>query len=174
MKHKNYLTLVLGALLISMPLVSFAQQTRLSAKVERATLAAQDQAQQLREATVTVTATLKKPVKMSDVMFRPVRGGRDQVISYETKKHTCQGTLDQSGKRVYISADCVNKKGFTLSSVKLHFANGKVATGTKRAVYVQKEIAYVSVSPDVTRGLRGLACSKIPALQNLQKTLLCA
>ncbi len=167
MKYTTYLKLVLGAFLISMPLATFAQ---LSARVERVASSAQAQAQQLQEAYVTVTATLKKPVKMSNVMCRPVRGCKDQVISYETKINTCRGTLEQSGQRVYVIADCVSRKDYTLSSVKLQFSNGKVAAGTGRAVSIKEDVAYVAVKEDVTRGLHGLAFSKIPQGQSLQKT----
>lgn len=167
MKYTTYLKLLLGTLLISMPLATFAQ---LSTRVERVVSAAQTQAQQLQQAAVTVTATLKKPVKMSDMMCRPVRGCKDQIISYETKTNTCRGTLEQGGQRVYVTADCVSKKDYALSSVKLQFSNGKVAMGTGRAVSVKEDVAYVAVKKDVTRGLHGLAFSKIPKGQSLQKT----
>ena len=167
MKYKTYLKLMLGAFLISMPLATFAQ---LSTHVERVVTTAQIQTQQLQQAAVTVTATLKKPVKMSDMMCRPVRGCKDQIISYETKTNICRGTLERGGQRVYITADCVRKKDYTLSAVKLQFANGKVATGTGRAVSIKEDVAYVAVKEDVTRGLQGLAFSKIPQGQSLQKT----
>lgn len=166
MKYTTYLKLLLGALLISMPLATFAQ---LSTRVERAVNTAQVQAQQLQGAAVTVTATLKKPVKMSDVMMRRPRC-KDQIISYETKTNTCRGTLEQGGRRVYLTADCISKKDYTLFSVKLQFANGKVAVGNKNSVAVKEDIAYVAVKEDVTRGLHGLAFSKIPQGQSLQKT----
>ena len=64
----------------------------------------------------------------------------------------------------------MNEKDYTISSVKLKFSNGKLAAGTGRAVFIKEDVAYIAVKEDVTRGLHGLAFSKIPQGQSLQKT----
>ena len=166
MKYISYTKLLLAVLLVSLWATVFAQNSRLETNLQRAVATIQNQ----REASVLVTAVLHKPVKMADVMCRPTRGCKNQVISYEQKTNTCRGTLSQSGKRVYMTADCVAADDYTLSSISLKFANGKVAKGTRNAVVVQEDAAYALVKENVTRGLRGLAFEAIPQGQSLQET----
>ncbi len=166
MKYISYTKLLLAVLLVSLWATVFAQSSRLETNLQRAVATIQNQ----REASVLVTAVLRKPVKMADVMCRPTRGCKNQVIAYEQKTNTCRGTLSQSGKRVYMTADCVAADDYTLSSISLKFANGKVAKGTQNAVVVKEDAAYALVKADVTRGLRGLAFEAIPQGQTLQET----
>ncbi len=166
MKYISYTKLLLTVMLVSVYAPAFTQDAHISANLQRAAAAAQNQ----WESSALVTAVFQKPVKMSDVMCRPTRGCKDQVISYEKKTNTCRGTLAQSGKRVYMTADCVTASGYTLSSISLQFANGKVAKGTEKAVVVAEDTAYALVKEDVTRGLRGLAFASIPKGQSLQET----
>ena len=166
MKYISYTKLLLAVLLVSPSATVLAQNSRLETNLQRAVAAIQNQ----REASVLVTAVLRKPVKMADVMCRPTRGCKNQVIAYEQKTNTCRGILSQSGKRVYMTADCVAADDYTLSSISLKFANGKVAKGTQNAVVVQEDAAYALVKENVTRGLRGLAFNAIPQGQSLQET----
>ncbi|MBR5151774.1 MAG: hypothetical protein IKW71_02965 [Elusimicrobiaceae bacterium] len=163
MKYKSYSFLLFVFLLAS---GAGAQSVDLSTHVARAIA----QAHQRQQAVVQVTSVFKKPVKMSDVMYRPTRGCKDQVISYQEKKNVCLGTLAQSGRRVYVTADCVTQEGYQLSLVTLKFANGKVAEGTSRAVAVLQDAAYIAVDAQVTRGLEGLAFARIADGQSLQET----
>ena len=166
MKYISYTKLLLAVLLVSPSATVFAQSSRLETTLKRAVATIQNQ----REASVLVTAVLHKPVKMADVMCRPTRGCKNQVIAYEQKTNTCRGILSQSGNRVYMTANCVAADDYTLSSISLKFANGKVAKGTQNAVVVQEDAAYALVKENVTRGLRGLAFEAIPQGQSLQET----
>ena len=164
MKYTSYIKFTLAAVLTICSVAAFAQKAQLNTNVTRAVTLAQRQ----QQATVIVTSTLQKAIKMSDKVCRPLRGCKDQVISYETKTNTCKGTLDQSGKRIYVTADCVSKSGYTLSGVKLKFANGKVGTGTEHAVSVKEDVASIAVSPALTRGLQGFTFAAIPQGKSLR------
>ncbi len=166
MKYTSYTKLLLAVVFVHVYATAFAQEARLQTNLQRAAAAAQAQ----QESSVLVTAVLRKPVKMSDVMCRPTRGCKDQVLSYKQQTNTCRGTLSQGGKRVYMTADCVVESGYNLSSISLQFANGKVAKGTGQAVVVNEDAAYALVKEDVTRGLHGLAFATIPQGQSLQET----
>lgn len=166
MKYISYTKLLLAVVFMNVYATASAQNTRLQTNLQRAAATAQAQ----QESSVLVTAVLRKPVKMSDVMCRPTRGCNNQVVSYKQKTNTCRGTLSQSGKRVYMTADCVTESGYNLSSVSLQFANGKVAKGTGQSVVVEEDTAYALVKEDVTRGLHGLVFATIPQGQSLQET----
>lgn len=137
--------------------ICFAHTTDLSYKIQRAIV----QNQIVHESMVNVTATFRKPIKMSDLMYRPTRGCKDQVVSYTEKINTCNGVLSKSGKHVYVTTDCVFDAGYTLSAVSLRFSNGKRAKGTGRTVSIQGDVAYILVNEKVTRGLHGLPVSVI-------------
>ena len=169
MKYTSYIKTLLVAALLHISGAAFSQNTRLYNTVERSVTSAQAQAQQIQEATVVVTSTFQKPVKMSDVMVRRPRC-KDQVLSYKTKTVTCRGTLAASGQRVYTTANCARQDDYTLSTVSLKFSNGRVAKGGRGAVAVSGDVAYVSVKADVTRGLRGLNFASIPAGKSLLDT----
>ncbi len=127
------------------------------------------QAQLLREAAVEVSATLAKPVKMSDVMFRRPRGA-DMVIRTDYKTTSCKGTLDQSLTRVYVPTVCVAQEGYTLAKLTLVFANGIRAQGTQNTVQTLGEVSFVRTSVQSTKGLHGLVFEAVPNGQSLQRT----
>ena len=94
--------------------------------------------------TVKVEVKLAKPVHMSDVMFRPVRGGKDVVIRVDYKEKSCTGRLSEHGKEVVVPAQCVASEGaFLLSKMRLTFADGRQVVKQKKALQTQGPIARI-------------------------------
>ena len=75
---------------------------------------------------VKVDIKFAKPVYMSDVMLRPVRGGKDTVIRKDYKQVTCFGRLSKLGTYVYVSTSCVTEKKYHIEKVRLTFADGTI------------------------------------------------
>ncbi|MBP5617344.1 MAG: hypothetical protein J6X06_06155 [Elusimicrobiaceae bacterium] len=130
------ITILLAALFVSTALSVQAAPASLQTRIARAVLS--------KASTVNVTATLLKPVYMSDVMFRPPRG-RNEIISYKRKINTCQGRLSQSGTYVYIPAACVLAADYQLEHVALAFQNGRTFTRSKDQVAWAGNVAFVRV-----------------------------
>ena len=151
MKYTSYTKVVFTLVLLNLSGYGFSQSA-LGNYIARAAA----RAIHTQQAAVKITATLKKPQTMQDLMCRPIRYCKDQVISYVTKTSRCQGTLDLGSNRVYMPANCVQKDGYTLESVSLTFANGRTVSNRPDAIEVSQEIAFVRVKPEVIQGLNGL------------------
>lgn len=122
--------------LLSVPALCVANQ--LTDQITRATNRA------FANNTVKVEVKLAKPVRMSDVMVRPVRGGHDMVIRVDYKAKACIGRLSEHGKEVVVPAQCVASEGaFFLSKMRLTFADGRQVVKQKKALQTQGPIARI-------------------------------
>ena len=161
----NYTKALALAVCLGAALPSFSQKVDVNTSLERQALQAVAQ----QQATVQISTTLQKAQTMRDLMCRPLRGCKDQVIRYITKTHQCQGVLAQGTNRVYVPASCVEKDGFKLTSMQLVFANGRKAVGTQLSVNVVDDIAFISVQPALVKGIRGLPVNSIPRGKTLRE-----
>ena len=122
--------------LLSVPALCVANQ--LTDQITRAT------ARALAQNNVKVEVKLAKPVHMSDVMFRPVRGGKDVVIRVDYKEKSCTGRLSAQSKDVVVPAQCVASEGdYHLSKMRLTFADGSQVVKQKKALQTQGQIARI-------------------------------
>ena len=122
--------------LLSVPALCVANQ--LTDQITRAT------ARALAQNNVKVEVKLAKPVHMSDVMFRPVRGGKDVVIRVDHKEKSCTGRLSAQSKDVVVPAQCVAAEGeYLLSEMRLTFADGSQVVKQKKALQTQGQIARI-------------------------------
>ncbi len=122
--------------LLSVPALCVANQ--LTDQITRAT------ARALAQNNVKVEVKLAKPVRMSDVMVRPVRGGRDIVIRVDYKEKICTGRLSAQNKDVVVPAQCVASEGdYHLSTMRLTFADGRQVVKQKKALQTQGQIARI-------------------------------
>lgn len=162
----NYTKALVLAILLGTALPGFSQKADVKTSLERQALQAVAQ----QQATVQISTTLQKAQTMRDLMCRPLRGCKDQVVRYITKTRQCQGILAQGTNRVYVPASCVEKEGFRLTSMQLVFANGRKAVGTQHLVNVVDDIAFIPVEQSLIQGLRGLPVNSIPRGKTLRET----
>lgn len=102
-------------LLLFFPIVCSAQN--LNKQVERAIVRG------IVGTPVKVDIKLVKPVYMSDVMFRPVRG-KNRVIRMDYKQVTCQGYSSAQKTYVWVPTSCVVEKKYRVSKVRVTFPDG--------------------------------------------------
>ena len=99
-------------------------------------------ARALTQSTVEVRVKLAKPVYMSEVMFRPVRG-RDTVIRIDYKEQTCTGRLSVHKTHVVVPSSCVQDGKYKVTKISLTFANGHQVKKTGQSVQVQDKLANI-------------------------------
>ncbi|MBO5911063.1 MAG: hypothetical protein J6Q05_02585 [Elusimicrobiaceae bacterium] len=97
----------------------------------------------LTRATVQVQVKLAKPIYMSDVMFRPVRGGRDTVIRVDYKEQTCTGHLSAQETHVIVPVSCVQDDNYKADQINLMFADGRQIKKTGKSVVLQNKQAHI-------------------------------
>ncbi len=97
----------------------------------------------LTRATVQVQVKLAKPIYMSDVMFRPVRGGRDAVIRVDYKEQTCTGHLSAQETHVIVPVSCVQDDNYKADQINLMFADGRQIKKTGKSVVLQNKQAHI-------------------------------
>ena len=118
-------------LLLSIPALGAAYN--LNEQVNRAA------ADALAKMQVQVHVKLAKPVYISDVMLRPMRGGKDTVIRTDYKVQTCTGRLSVQKTYVRVPASCIKVKNYTVSQIRLTFADGRQIQKSARAVIEQQK-----------------------------------
>ncbi|MBP5404201.1 MAG: hypothetical protein J6Y17_03830 [Elusimicrobiaceae bacterium] len=123
-------------LLIVLTLPTLGGAHNLSEPVNRAT------AKAIAATAVQVYVKLAKPVYMSDVMFRPVRG-KDTVIRVDYKEQTCIGRLSAKKTYVVVPLSCVADEKYKAAKINLVFANGLPVQKTGNAVENQGKVAYI-------------------------------
>lgn len=96
----------------------------------------------LAQSAVQVHVKLAKPVHMSDVMLRPVRG-KDTVIRVDYKEQTCVGRLSAKKTYVVVPLSCVADEKYKATKINLVFANGQPIQKTGNAVKNQGKVAYI-------------------------------
>ena len=111
--------------------------TVLSEQLERAT------ARTLAKSVVAVHVKLSKPVYMSDVMFRPLRGAKDTVIRLDYKEQICTGRLSAQKTHVVVPARCVSNEEYKATQIRLIFADGSQIKKSGKAVAVQNKVAHI-------------------------------
>ncbi len=122
--------------LLSVPALCVAHH--LEDPITRATVRA------LAQSAVKVEVKLAKPVYISDVMFRPVRGGKDTVIRVDHKTKSCQGRLAAQKTHVIVPARCVAAEGeFNVTKLRLTFSDGNQVVKQKKALQIQGPIARI-------------------------------
>ena len=122
-------------LLLSIPALCWAQN--LSTQLERIAVNA------VAKSAVQVHVKLAKPVYMSDVMFRPVRGGKDTVIRIDYKEQKCTGRLAAQKTHVVVPVSCVQDEKYKATQVRLTFADGSQLKKPGKVVQVQDELAHI-------------------------------
>lgn len=117
----------------------------------------------ISQATVDIAVSWeKKDYYERRVRFHPGKKIRF-VKNTEEKTTRCQGVLLEGQNRVLTLASCVKAQdGFEMTGVELSFSNGRRGTGSPRTVSVKDHLAYLRVSEDLTRGVRGLTAAYIP------------
>lgn len=100
-------------------------------------------AQALAKSSVQVHVKLAKPVYMSDVMFRPVRGTKDTVIRVDYKEQKCTGRLSAQKTHVVVPASCVVDEKYKAAQIHLTFADGSQVKKSGKAVHVQDNVAHI-------------------------------
>ncbi len=139
MKHTTYTKLFFSAAFVAYSLAAFAQNNSFLQPVERAT------ARALAKSAVHVQVTLAKPVYMSEVMFRPVRGGKDTVIRVDYKQAACRGRLSAQKTYVQVPASCIAYEKYEVSQVNLTFADGRRVTKTGKSVEQKNQTAWIKL-----------------------------
>ena len=122
-------------------------------------------------AEVNITLNWSHNVKMKDVMSRPPRGSARNsniVLKKETKQTRCKGTLTQTGQ-VVMPTVCINHGNWELENFALLFANGKKGVGTTKSIYIKKDVAYIKVAPELTKGLTGIPVLTTPKGKSLKE-----
>lgn len=109
----------------------------LSEQINRATT------QALAKNAVQVQVKLAKPVYMSDVMFRPIRGGKDTVIRVDYKQTKCTGRLSAQKTHVVVPASCVASEKYKAAQIHLTFADGSQVKKSGKAVQMQNQVAHI-------------------------------
>lgn len=125
------------AVLFILSIPALGLSTTLSEQLERAAT------QAFAKSTVQVHVKLAKPVYMSDVMFRPVRGGKDTVIRVDYKQTKCTGRLSAQKTHVVVPMLCVVSEDYKAARIELTFADGSQIQKSGEAVKVQKNVAHI-------------------------------
>lgn len=97
----------------------------------------------LAQTAVKVHVTLAKPVYMSEVMFRPVRGGKDVVVRTDYKEQTCTGRLSAQKTHVAVPVSCVQNEQYKAEQITLTFADGRNIQKSAQAVRLHKQAAHI-------------------------------
>lgn len=110
----------------------------------------------------------EKEVYLSDFVSRRRPGFKDTFIQRKQKNTSCRGVLVEGGRRVLTPVQCAQApEGFTLKSVTLLFSNGQKGLGSKRTVSMNGELAEIWVSPQVTKGLKGVPLATVAPGESL-------
>ncbi len=125
------------AVLFVLSIPALGLSTTLSEQLERTA------AQALAKITVQIHVKLAKPVYMSDVMFRPVRGTKDTVIRVDYKEQTCTGRLSVHKTHVLLPTSCVQDGNYKAAQVHLTFADGSSIKKSGKSVEVQEKLAHI-------------------------------
>ena len=125
------------AVLFVLSLPAWCAADRFSDQLTRAT------AHALAKSTVQVHVKLAKPVYMSDVMFRPVRGTKDTVIRTDYKEQTCTGHLSAQETHVLVLLSCVVDDKYKAAQVSVKFADGSWVKKSGKAVEMQDKFAVI-------------------------------
>ena len=125
------------AVLVVLSIPALGLSATLSNQLERTA------AQALAKSSVQVQVKLAKPVYMSDVMFRPVRGGKDTVIRVDYKEQTCTGRLSVQKTHVIVPSSCVVEDKYKAAQVHLTFADGSSIKKSGKSVEVQQKLAHI-------------------------------
>ena len=112
--------------------------TTLSEKLDRVLTAAQ------AKIAVRVKVTLAKPVYMSDMMCRPVRG-KDVVIRTDYKEQTCTGRLSAQKTQVYVPLSCVQDENYKAEKISLTFADGRNVKKSAKALHLHENSAHIAL-----------------------------
>lgn len=99
-------------------------------------------AQAFANHTVAVQVKLAKPIYMSDVMYRPVRG-KDTVIGTDYKQTRCIGRLSAPETQVVVPLACVQDGKYHAVQIKLLFADGSQIQKSGHAVIKQQKWALI-------------------------------
>lgn len=121
-------------MLLSLPAWGIAQPV--STAVERAA------ARAVAQHTVHVRVQLAKPVYMSDVMYRPVRG-KDMIIRTDYKEQKCVGILAAQKTQVLVPSSCVSDEEYRVFRINIFFPNGKRVTKAGKSIEVQERVARI-------------------------------
>ena len=125
---------LVAVIILSVPALCAA--TTLGERLERAT------ASTLAKSTVHVQVKLAKPVYMSEVMFRPVRG-RDTVIRVDYKQTKCSGRLSAQKTHVYVPLSCVMQGKYRASKIALTFYDGRQVQAFGKSVEMLEDKAFI-------------------------------
>ena len=125
------------AVLFILSIPALGLSTTLSEQLERAA------ARALAQNTVAVQVKLAKPVYMSDVMLRLVRGGKDTVIRVDYKQAKCTGRLSAQKTHVVVPMLCVVSEDYKAAQIRLTFADGSQIKKSGKAVQVQNNVAHI-------------------------------
>lgn len=120
--------------MLSIPVLSMAQD--LSESVSRMA------ANAFTRNTVKVDVKLAKPVYMSDLMCRPVRG-EDMVVRVDYKQTTCTGILSAQKTQVYVPLSCVADGKYKASQINLTFADGSRVSKNHKSIKYQGKRAFI-------------------------------
>ncbi len=160
--NKYFLKVVIAGILF-VGNVGFAQTTAdLQRKVTRVA--------QTQQSEVKITLNWFREVEMRDVMLRPSRGFVHKskiVLDKKTKQTQCKGVLVQTGQ-VVMPKVCM-KQNWQLNQFTLIFANGKKGIGTSKSFRMKGDVVYIEVSPELTKGLKGLPMEATPKGQSLEE-----
>ena len=138
MKYTTYTKIFLTAVYCVCSMVAVGQGNSLGSSLERAVL--QAQSAQLQK--VEVTARLKKPVKISDLMWRRPRC-RDMVVRVDYIQKQCTGVLAGNENGVFVPASCLTEPNYSLAAVQLHFVTGQTVKVTQKPVNVTDELVFI-------------------------------
>ncbi len=125
------------AVLVVLSIPALGLSATLSEQINRAA------ANAFAKSTVAVQVKLAKPVYMSDVMLRPVRGTKDTVISVDYKQAKCTGRLSAQKTHVIVPASCVQDEKYKAAQIRLTFADGSQVKKSGKAVQVQNQVAHI-------------------------------
>lgn len=126
------------AVLFVLSIPALCAAATLSEKVNRAA------ANALAQVAVQVRVKLAKPVYMSDLMLRPVRG-KDVVIRTDYKEQTCTGRLSTQGTQVSVPLSCVQDGNYKAEQISLTFADGRRVKKSSRSLRLHENSAQIAL-----------------------------
>lgn len=127
---------LLSILVVTFPLLSYAQNSALNQAVDRAV--------STQTSFVKVWVKLAKPVYMSEVMFRRPRC-KDTVIRVDYKEQKCTGRLSAQKTHVWVPASCVKDGKYNAAQVKMTFADGSSIQKSAQAVQTVGQQARIGI-----------------------------
>ena len=125
---------LLAVVMLFVPALAVAH--KLDQQLERLT------AQAFAQSVVQVQVKLVKPVHISDMMLRPVRG-KDVVIRTDYKQNRCTGRLSVQRTHVIVPLSCVEDNNYKAEQIYLVFTDGRRIEKSGKSVKIQKNTARI-------------------------------